>query len=208
LVFLTFLHAKSHIHTDRLNFREEIISEQSGGAAVAVPSGGRRAPDPEASHERRAKVLPVVFPPKAHAVRAGPENRDFMLRFRSAVPLARAEGAGSQTGFTEKKTKKKNKQKASASAAVPDEVDESCPRLQPADIPRVRLFLCHENDVKDGRLPQIHVEVDPCVNLSVAILNLQNISRSSKLVPAKPHTGHQWYELNTHFMSCTFSRAI
>ena len=205
MVFLTFLHAKSHIQSDRLNFREEIVCEKSGGAAVAVPFGGRRAADPEAGHERRAKELPVVFPPKAHSVRAGRG----MLRFRSAVPLARArEGAGSQAGFTEKKTKKKNKQKASASAAVHDEVDESCPRLQPADIPRVRLFLCHENDVKDGRLPQIHVEVDPCVNLSVAILNLQNISRSSKLVPAKPHTGHQWYELNTHFMSCTFSRAI
>jgi hypothetical protein len=71
-------------------------------------------------------------------------------------------------------------------------------RLQPADIPRVRLFLCHESDAKDGKLPQVHVEVDPCTTLSIAVADLQRISRSSKLAPSKPHSGHRWYVVAVH----------
>ena len=73
-------------------------------------------------------------------------------------------------------------------------------RLQPADLPRVRLFLCHENEAKDANLPQLHVEVDPCTSLSIAVAELQRISRSSKLTPSKPHSGHRWYVFATHVL--------
>lgn len=131
-------------------------------------------------------------------MRVGLERMESTLRFRTAVPLASTkECASSKLRVTGKKNKKKKNQKHATSAPASEQVDESSSQhLAPSDIPRVRLFLCHEGDIKDGQLPQIHVEVDPCESLHAAILNLQNISRSSNLVPSKPHTGHQWYLLN------------
>lgn len=137
-----------------------------------------------------------MFPPPALCMRSSLDSQGLTLRFRSAVPLQSAikhAEAGSQSSVSGKKTKKKGKSKASGASAVED--SSSNHRLQPSDIPRARLFLCHESDVKDGQLPQLHVEVDPCAGLSVAVLELQKISRSSKLAPARPHSGHQWYAL-------------
>lgn len=179
-----------------LNFKEVISQEQSGGAALAPPSSARRPPGQESSFESRAKELTVAFPPPAFCMRSGLDSQGLTLRFRSAVPLHSAikhAEAGSQSSVTGKKSKKKGKSKASDASAVVDLSSDH--RLQPSDIPRARLFLCHESDVKDGQLPQLHVEVDPCAGLSNAVSELQKISRSSKLAPARPHSGHQWYAL-------------
>ena len=179
-----------------LNNKEAISHEQSSGAAVALPSGGRRPPGQEASFESRAKELTVTFPPPASCMRSGLDSRGFTLRFRSAVPLQLAckdAVVNSQASFTGKKSKKKGKSKSSNAPQVANSPRNH--RLQPSDLPRARLFLCHDSDVKEGQLPQLHVEVDPCADLSHAVSELLKISRSSKLAPARPHSGHQWYIL-------------
>lgn len=140
----------------------------------------------------------MTFPPAALGSWHVRDSAGFTLRFRRAVPLAAAEqGAGSQSKVAGKKSQKKHKQSVAASStAAPVRDNGPLTRwLKPADIPRVRLFLCLENDIKGGQLPQLHVELDPCESLHVAVMKLQSTSRSSKLAPSKPHTGHQWYPL-------------
>ena len=186
-----------------LNFKGAHVQEQTGAAASAAPPIGRRSPGQEASFESRSKELPVVFPPPPFSMRSGLGNHGFALRFRNAVPLPAVPAVshtitGAQLSARRKKAKNKHKSKASASAAAAElgcDEDDGPQRIQlhVADIPRVRLVLCHDADVKDGQLPQLHVEVDPCLNMSVAVSEFQKISRSSKLAPAKPHSGHQWY---------------
>jgi hypothetical protein len=94
-----------------------------------------------------------------------------------------------------KKKKTHSKSSGAASASSLHTGESRSPQLHPGDIPRVRLFLCNQSDVKEGRLPALHVEVDPCCSLLVAVSQLQKICRSSKLAAAKPHSGHQWCAL-------------
>jgi len=192
------------------------VQEQAGagaGAAAAAAAGGRR-PGQEASFESRAKELPVAFPPAPFSMCSSLDSHGFSLRFRSAVPLSHA-SASAQPSARGKKAGKRAKSKAFAAAAAAaaelDRDEEGAPRLGPADIPRARLFLCHDADVKDGQLPAVHVEVDACVSLSVAVLEFQKVSRSSKLAPAKPHSGHQWYATRVqrgHACSCAKSLSL
>ena len=168
-------HNKPHtIVTAHLNFKEAMVPA-SGGAARDAPSNARRHPGQEADfemvREMQWKLLHVepLSPQECSSNRAM-VDKGVGMRFRNAVPArigaAHAAAAGSAS-------------------------NEHCPAgrvpLHPADIPRARLFLCRETDVADALLPRLHVEVDPCANLSVAVEELKRISAASK-----PHAGHRW----------------
>lgn len=187
ILFKCTTYKSSHPATARLNFKEA-IAQASGGSARDAPSNSRRHPGQEADFEVQWKVLHVeALSPQACITKRGVGNKGAEMKFRTAVPVqigtARAAAAPNELG------------------RVPLPPLTTTPMfcikrlsqtpLHPADIPRVRLFLCHEADVEGAQLPRLHVEVDPCANLSVAIAELKKISRSS--APSKPHSGHRWY---------------
>jgi hypothetical protein len=146
----------------------------SGGAARDALPNARRHPGQEADYEVQWKVLHVdALSPQACSTNRAMDDKGVGTRFRIAVPA--------QIGA------------AHAAAAGPASTENSAAgrvSLHPDDIPRARLFLCHEADVAGSMLPRLHVEIDPCVNLSVAVEELKKISRSS--AASKPHSGHHW----------------
>ena len=161
-----------------LNCKNPVQEELPAAEAPAPPQ--LRHPGQQQNFEVDWKELTIARP-LSDNVSFTLKNLDgHGFRFKAAVPSAqftsRAKqnsalksqgGAAKQSPLLgmSKSARKRAKQRAKRSSAeiAGSSVQESdaAVLLQPCDIARVRLFLCFHSDVRNGKLPAIHLEIDP-----------------------------------------------
>jgi len=213
-----FLQSTFHhdIHSDlksvatSLNFKDLVAQELPVAAVVLPPQ--RRHPGQQGENfedQLKWKELGVKFPPPQDSVSSCVNLEGHGLRFTPAVPCADfvsrtkkgtpkgAGGAAAQFQGMSKSKKKSAKLRAkrtSSDAAADAEGSEVETFLKPCDIARARLFLCFDSDVKDGKLPVVHMEVDPLHPLAESIAEFE-----------KKFSGHKYVRVIHFFCNCVIA---
>jgi len=176
-----------------LNLKDLVPQELP--AVAAAPPPQRRHPGQQGENfedQLKWKELGVKFPPPQDVWSSCDDLEGAGLRFKPAVPSAeftsRAKkdsapkaggGAAAQFKGMSKGAKKRAKLRAKRSSAADSAGDadaDACDVdsfLRPCDIARARLFLCFDADVKDGKLPPQHMEVDALQPLADSIAEFE-----------------------------------
>jgi hypothetical protein len=158
----------------------KVAVEQQLPVAEVAPPPQQRLPGQQENFEVPWKELAVTLAPSPDVFFNLSSSENFGFRFKPAVPCsefkARRErisalktqrDAADPTQFqrmnkNQKKRAKERTKKINAEiAASLDEVSNAEGFLKPSDIARVRFFLCFNSDVQGGKLPDVHLEIDP-----------------------------------------------
>jgi hypothetical protein len=175
-----------------LNCKTRVQEELPAAEAPAPPQ--LRLSGQQQNFEVDWKELTLARPPCDHDSFTLKNLDGHGFRFKAAVPSAQFTskakqnsalksqgGAAKQSSLLgmSKSAKKRAKQRAKRTSAEiagsSAQESDAAVLLQPCDIARVRLFLCFHSDVHNGKLPAIHLEIDPRRPLADSISEFEKI---------------------------------
>ena len=166
--------------------------EQQLPVPEVAPPPQQRLPGQQENFEVPWKELAVTLAPSPDVFFNVSSSENFGFRFKPAVPCsefkARSERISAlkkqgdaadppQFQRMNKNQKKRAKERtkrinAEIAASVAEESNAEG-FLKPSDIARVRFFLCFNSDVQVGKLPDVHLEIDPRLPIAESIAEFE-----------------------------------